>query len=313
MAEVAEKTDAEGGEEWVPDAEAEALASEELENLVEIVEDDDDDKGSSQVAKDEEPEPDPNKGSDRFQKRIDKLTAKRREAERRANESDARADNLEKRLGALEESTGRQSAEGFQRRYNAVKNELLEATEAGDTPRQVELQEQLADMRATVRIAEAQKRNQPTPSESEPVPEEEDAPPLAYDWWKKNQWFNSTEHRAETAYAREIDAQLDAEGYDKFEPEYYEELDSRLQSQFPKLYNKEGSKVKDEGSEAEESKPKPKPPTAPTGGQAKGGGQPKDGRIRLTRDQLKIAQELGLSTESELREYVKEIQKQEAE
>ena len=290
-------------EEWVPDAQSEANELEEnLEDLVEVIGEDEDKPLIADEDTPEEKQEREKKKQSRFQKRIDKLTAQRQDAERRADFSDARANNLEHRMGTLEENSGRQSAEGFQQRYDVVRNQLLEATEAGDTARQVGLQEQMADMRATVRVAEAQKRNfdgmgRPQQSQAET----EDAPPLAYSWWDKNKWFNDTAYKAESAYAREIDAQLNDEGFDKDNSEYYEELDSRLQSKFPELYKEEGSDVK----------PKPKPPTAPTGGRLKGGGQPKDGRIRLTREQLGIARELGLTTKSELEEYVKEISKQE--
>ena len=54
---------------------------------------------------------------------------------------------------------------------------------------------------------------------------------------------------------------------------------------------------------------KAKPPTSPSGGKKRVSKQSsKDGRIQLTRDQLSMARELGLTTEAQLKAYAKEIQ-----
>ena len=309
MAEELEDEEVKSEKDWAPDAQLEQQAlDEDIESLVEIVENQEDKLLIADEDTTEEKEVREVKKKDRFQRRIDKLTAQRKSESQRADASEAHALNLEQRMGALEENSGRQSVENFQQRYDAVRNQLLEATESGDTSRQVELQEHMADMRATVRIAEAQKRGV---SQQQPLNQQnQDAPVEAYKWWDKNKWFNDPSHKAESAYARVLDDELDAEGFDQDDPEYYEELDSRLQSKFPELYKKEGSKV---DNEKENPKPKPKPPTAPTGGQPRGGGQPNDGRVRLTREELNVARELGLTTKTELTEYVKELSKQKLE
>ena len=122
-------------------------------------------------------------------------------------------------------------------------------------------------------------------------PVEEEAPEEATKWWGRNPWFAKPEHAPESAYARMMDIQVENEGFDKNSSEYYEELDKRLQKRFPELY----------------SKKKSKPPVSPSGGT--GGSQKprKDGRIRLTKQELQVARDLGITSEEALREYAKEI------
>lgn len=125
---------------------------------------------------------------------------------------------------------------------------------------------------------------------------QESPPQEAMRWWNKNRWFNNPDHVSESATARKIDEQLDAEGWDKESPDYYKELDNRLQKQFPELYS---------------TSSKPKPPIAPTKGTGSGGPnkQPSnDGRLRFTKQELAMAKALGITTEEGLREYAREIQ-----
>ncbi len=115
-------------------------------------------------------------------------------------------------------------------------------------------------------------------------------------WWKENNWFNSQGFEKETAMARAIDIQLDIEGYDKEDDNYYEELNNRLQTKFPELVS-----TKSVVSEKPRQSRQPVAPT--TGGQAL-----KSNRIRMTSDQLRMARELGLTEPEQLKKYAKEIQ-----
>ena len=53
---------------------------------------------------------------------------------------------------------------------------------------------------------------------------------------------------------------------------------------------------------------KAKPPTSPSGGKKRSGNRSKDGRFLLTKVQLKMVRELGLTSEAQLKAYAKEIQ-----
>jgi len=163
--------------------------------------------------------------------------------------------------------------------------------------------EQLADMRAAIRIAEMQKQQaaaqsvSPTVGRAQQVAQQP-APPKAMDWWQKNRWFNSPGFERETAAARAIDVQLDLEGHDKNSDDYYELLNNRLLNVFPEL-----------NSGGEQSKPRAKSraPVAPTAG---GSGTYKGNRVRMTQDQLRMARELGINDEKSLKRYANEIKQQ---
>jgi len=286
---------AEEKETWEPDEE-DALAKDLAEDdssfsdLIEIIDPDEDSKDPEPKP---EPEPEDDPASSRVQKRIDKLTAQRHEAERREAYKDQQIQELQDRLGNIESGQAEKAVETFQEKYEQVKKDLMEAAEEGDTVKQVALTEQMADMRATARVADMQ-RNQPQPQHQQ-QPTAAEAPQAAYDWWGRTPWFNTDEHAAESAYARAVDVQLAQEGYDKSSTEYYKELDNRLQQKFPELYQEHVSK-------------RSKPPTSPSGGKKQTGNRAKDGRIQLTRAQLNMARELGITTEAELKAYAKEIQ-----
>jgi hypothetical protein len=293
---------AEQKEEWEP-VDEQALEKDlapqednaEFSDLVEIID---------ESAPDSVPAPEPtaasepdNDMSDRVQKRIDQLTRERREAERREQAKDAELQALTERMAQLENKGQEQAVQSFQDRYNQVRADLTAAAEEGDTAQQIALTEQLADMRAEAKVAQLTNRQQPAQQQQQqqqqPV---QDAPQAAYTWWERNQWFNTPENQAESAYARVVDVQLEQEGFDKNSPAYYTELDNRLQEKFPELYNKGDVK-------------KSKPATAPTGGKASSGKIAKDGRVQLTKDELNMARELGITSEAQLKAYAKEIQK----
>ena len=182
------------------------------------------------------------------------------------------------------------------------------AIEEGNTEEQVAYQEQLADMRAAMRVQEMQKQQKaqqqfsPTVGRAAQV-ESEPTPPLAINWWQKNRWFNSDGFENETAAARAIDVQLDIEGYDKSSNEYYEVLNSRLKKMFPELIPE--AKVEEKSA----PRTKSRSPVAPTAG----GPSRKSGRVKMTKDQLAMARELGITDEKGLKAYESELNAQQQE
>lgn len=279
-----------------------------------VIEDDDDDEDPKGVAADitedeeegEEDEEEEQRGKEqtktRYQKRIDQLTRNNREAARRAEAAESQAQALAERLDALESTANKGSMESFNNTYAQVKKALTRAFEEGDTNQQVELTEKMADMRAAARMMQqqpAQQRQQAPPAAQRQPP----APPLAMEWWQRNKWFNKAESARETNMARSIDLELEAEGFDKDDPEYYDELDSRLQKVFPGLNKKEKPK----------STTRKRSPSAQSTRQTASTRSRKDGRLVFTRSELEMAKSLGLTTKEELTEYHSEIRKSERE
>ena len=258
-----------------------------------------------QETKAEEPqqEEEPEYG-EKVQKRIKKLVDQRRDAELQTAQANEQVAQLTARLERLEQGNTSRVESEFNQRYAQTKQALAKAVEEGDTQAQLNFTEQLADMRAAMRIAEMQRQQQasqavsPTVGRAQQVAQQP-APKKAMDWWEKNRWFNAAGFERETAAARAIDVQLDLEGHNKESDEYYELLNNRLQKVFPELKS---------GSE-EPSKPRAKSrqPVSPTAG---GSPSYKGNRVRMTQDQLRMARELGINDDKGLKQYAAEIQRQ---
>ena len=256
------------------------------------------------VAEEQEEQEEPDYGP-KVQKRIQKLVGQRREAEIQAREIQEQNAQLQKRLERLEQGSQKSSEDLFNQRYAQTKQALHKAVEEGDTEAQVNFQEQMADMRAAMRIAEMQKQQRQQRSVSPTVGRAQQAaqnpaPPKAMSWWQQNNWFNAAGFERETAAARAIDVQLDLEGYDKNSDDYYDNLNNRLQKVFPEL-----------SSGASPSKPRTKsrPPVAPT----TGGSSYKGNRVRMSQDHLRMARELGINDANGLKKYEAEIRRQQRE
>jgi Na+-translocating ferredoxin:NAD+ oxidoreductase RNF subunit RnfB len=239
----------------------------------------------------------------KVQKRIQKLVSQRRDAEIQSRQIQEQNAQLQKRLERLEQGSQQSAEQLFNDRYSQTKQALHKAVEEGDTEAQVNFQEQMADMRAAMRIAEMQKQQQQQRAVSPTVGRAQQAvqnpaPQKAMSWWQKNNWFNAAGFERETAAARAIDVQLDLEGYDKNSDDYYDHLDSRLQKVFPELSS---------GSSPSRPRAKSRPPVAPTTG---GSSNYKGNRVRMSQEQLKMARELGITDEKGLKQYEAEIRRQ---
>ena len=293
-----EKKDQESWEEVPIEQKDHVPLDDELASIVDVIDEPDEAKAQSENS--EEPKEESEESAPRYQRRINKLTAKHRDEERARQQVESENAQLRQRLDRLEQGVNQQQVDNFKSEYDSVKTALFEAAEAGDTAKQVELTEQLADMRAAARVADQQALVNQQMVQQRPAqqsPQQQQPPQLAMKWWNENRWFNSPGNETASASAREIDAQLDGEGWDKESPDYYAELDSRLQKRHPELYSKPT---------------KAKPPIAPTKGSSGGSQskQSKDGRLQFTREQLNMAKSLGITTEQGLKAYAAELQKQ---
>jgi hypothetical protein len=237
---------------------------------------------------------------EKVQRRIKKLVDQRRDAETQSRQYQEQVSQLQMRLGRLEQGNNHRAENDFHKHYENTKLALKKAVEEGDTEAQVNFSEQIADMRAAVRVAEMQKSQRtqqaisPTVGRAQQV-SQEPTPKKAMEWWDSNRWFNSSGFERETAAARAIDVQLDIEGYDKESDDYYHTLNKRLLNVFPEL------------NSSTKQRTKSRSPVAPTAG-----GSPaySGNRIRMTQDQLRMARELGIRDEKSLKRYADEIRKQ---
>lgn len=263
---------------------------------------------AKQEAKENDVEEQKRKYSANVQRKIDRLTKQRLEAEEQTRNLQESNAQLMKRLERLEQQTMQRDQQfaqnDFQKRYDLTKSALEKAIEEGDTKAQLEFTDQLADMRATIRVGQLQNNlRQQAPTQTQPKPQRQqakrdDTPELANKWWQENSWFNAKGYERESAAARAIDVQLDIEGFDKNSQEYYDNLNSRLQKVFPELVST---------NEVTETKKKGKSSNIVT--PSAGGSSYKGNRVRMTQEQLRMARELGINDEASLKKYAAEIQR----
>ena len=254
------------------------------------------------IVEEESKKDDPEYG-EKVQKRIQKLVAQRREAEVQSRQIQEQNAQLAARLERLEKGSQQSSENAFNQRYAQTKEALKKAIEEGDTDAQLDFSEQIADYRAAMRVSEMQRNQRMQQETASPTvgraqqAAQNPAPQKAMQWWEKNNWFNGQGYERETAAARAIDVQLDIEGFDKDSDDYYDQLNNRLHNVFPELVSKTSP-----------SKPriKSRSPVAPSTG---GSPNYKGNRVRLTKQQLSAAREVGITTEDGLKRYASEIRK----
>ena len=244
-------------------------------------------------------------------KRIDRLTKKMREAERReqaaidyAKKIKAEADSLKGRLKTLDQGYVTEYSQRVDSELQAAEASLRQAMNSGDTDATIEAQKKLSELsvaKERVRLAKAQ---QPEEEKGEEVaqqtqqlapvqpPQPQQQPdPKAEDWAKNNEWFGQDEAMTYAAFG--IHKKLiEEEGFDPRTDEYYTELDKRMETEFPHKLGTNGN-----GSR------RPAQNVASVTRTAKGTGRKR--RVKLSSSQVAMANKLGVPLE-EYAKYVKE-------
>ena len=170
-------------------------------------------------------------------------------------EKDARLTQLQReneefkrRLGQLERNTKSEhlvridkGIEDAQTRLEYAKMKLSEATQNGDGEAMVEAQTmwQAAQEEArnlhTLRQQADQELRRPQQDNSElPDPQVQK---LAAQWMRRNKWYNPAATDPDSRIAKKIDEVMSTQGWNPTDPDYWEELDSRLQRELPHRYN----------------------------------------------------------------------------
>tara|TARA_Y100000401_G_C8307705_1_gene217910 strand:+ start:241 stop:1152 length:912 start_codon:yes stop_codon:yes gene_type:complete len=231
--------------------------------------------------------------SEGVQKRINKLTAKMREAERREQAAIDYAKGLQSKLSEAEKkgtTLDTSYMTEFETRVKTqeqlLKDQLKRAIDSGDVDAQVEAQKQLAKVAHDNERLSYVKQQQEEKSKEEPKQEQttaqaqQKAPPdpKATAWASRNTWFGQDEPMTLTAFSIHKTL-VEQEGYDTTSDQYYEELDSRMRTQFPHKFEE-----------------KPKTPTRPTvmSGSNKNATANRK-TIKLSQSELAIAKKLGVS------------------
>ena len=182
--------------------------------------------------------------SDKVQKRINKMTARLREAERQkeaalqyAQNVQAEQEVLKKKFNTVDEQRIVETKNRTETQVAALKQVIKKAREEGDIDTETEAQEKLAgvlyEQRDAARSVQQKQEQikQPAPQQVQ-QPQQPRLDPKAEKWAEENSWFG--EDMPMTYFAQGLHRQLvSTEGFDPTSNEYYDELNKRLRSTFP--------------------------------------------------------------------------------
>ena len=280
------------------------------EKEVEVEQQKEEKQVESKETKQEEKKDEREEYSKDVQKRIDRMTYKIREAERREKEAlefakkvKKEKDDLQGKFDKLDDGYVNEFSTRVKSELESAKVALKNAVANGDVDAQVAANQNLARLaieEERIKATEAQRQayeeslkntgqigEQPVQNTvQQPKPD-----PKAEAWAEKNEWFGKDEAMTYASFG--IHKKLvEEEGFNPSTDEYYEEIDRRLREEFPQKFN--------------------------DGGEVQGGKQPVQtvasakrttsaGRktVRLTPSQVAIAKKLGVPLE-EYAKYVKE-------
>ena len=241
--------------------------------------------------------------SQSVKRRIDKLTRKMREAERReqaAIEYAKKVQEQNKNLQATSINTSRERVSSDEASIASTETllntALKQAVEAGDVEKQVEAQQKIAQIaiekeRLRLRKNRLEQQEAAPPQEQQPVeeairmadPQAQPGPdPKAQEWAVDNKWFGTDKAMTYTAMSFHDD--LVAEGFDASSDEYYNEIDRRIRKEFPQKFEDQNRPTQKVASAVRKTS---------------------NGRrtVRLTPSQVAIAKKLGVPLE----EYAKHV------
>jgi len=241
--------------------------------------------------------------SEGVQKRISKLTAKMREAERRekaaltfAQATKQELEDVRKRTNNLDNSYVAEFENRVTAEKELWKSTLKEAIDRGDIDSQVEAQGKLGELGvhterlAQVKTRKEQQAQQPVqqapqyqqPQQAPPPPD-----PKASSWASNNEWFGKDEPMTLTAFSIHKSL-VDTEGYDPQSDEYYSEVDKRMRREFPHKFGENRSNQRNSG-----------PAVASAN---RGSTRTNKQKIKLTKSEVAIADKLGVSYEQYARQ-----------
>lgn len=171
----------------------------------------------------------------RAQERIHQLIKEREEAKAEAKR--LREEMREAKTATI--STKKESVKSqltsIDGQLDATKKAFKAALEEQDTDSVLELQSKLNRLEMDKRILEAQEAKLETPQESEPEQEQESIPQEMKYWLEDNKWAlepSNREERKKVRFIRKASNELIEDGYLPTEPDFYDELDERLEKAF---------------------------------------------------------------------------------
>lgn len=254
--------------------------------------------------------------SESVKKRIDKLTARLRETQRReqaaldyAKSVQARATQLEQQYMTVDTERLGEASGRIQTQFVALKQIIRKAREEGDIDTETEAQQRLTTLtleqnQITAATQQREQQQQEWNYQQEvaaqqaaqpqaPAPQEVD--PRVEEWADRNPWYGRDTAMTHAAWG--IHRQLiQVEGFDPNGDEYYDELDKRLKQTFPQRL----------GGQSQAQTNRATRPVQTVAPASRSSGINNARRtVKLTPSQVAIAKKLGVPLE-EYAKYVKD-------
>ena len=235
----------------------------------------------------------------KVKKRIDKMTARLREAQRREEAALEYAKKVQSENHTLQEQTRRASSEKLTEAQNrtetqimALKQVIRKAREEGDIDTETEAQQRLTSIvyeqqrlgeQINVQRSQPEPVRQPDPAPLQRQPRQPDV--KAEEWAENNPWFGKNTVMTHTVYGIHNEL-VRNEGFDPTSDEYYDEIDRRMRQMFPQEY---------EPAQKNNRSSRPVQTVAPA---TRSSGVNNARRtVKLTPSQVAIAKKLGVSLE----------------
>ena len=243
-------------EEWT---EVETVTSKDEENKVDFeIEEEKPEvevKAEPEVQAEAEPEPEPKKAEEPqelegietkgAQKRIRQLIKQRKDRDDHIAQLVKQNETLNTRLTSREQEFHNISKLNLDANEKQITDKLelaraaySSAHEEGDSGKILKAQEFLNEAQndlKTLNVTKAQFKDVPAQTQqqvqAQPQPQQPEVDPLAVEWSQKNEWFGKD--RVMTAAALALDADLKEQGFDPSDPDFYNEIDGRLKTEFP--------------------------------------------------------------------------------
>lgn len=250
--------------------------------------------------------------SGKVKKRIDKLTARLRETQRREEAALEYARNVRQQNEELEQQYRKTDTERLQEAQGRVDSHLIalkqvikKAREEGDIDTETEAQQRLTSMTwEQNRLNETtnqrrQEAEKPKPAQEQPEilrPRMPEPDLKAEEWAEQNTWFGTNTVMTHTVRGIHMDL-VQKEGFDPSSDEYYSEIDRRMSQIFPSEYGNAPTPQNNRTN-------RPVQTVAPA---TRSSGVNNSARrsVRLSPSQVAIAKKLGVPLE-EYAKYVKE-------
>jgi hypothetical protein len=255
--------------------------------------------------------------SEGVKKRIDKLTARLRETQRReqaaleyAKNVQARSQHLEQQYMSVDSARLGEASGRVQTQVVALKQIIRKAREEGDIDTETEAQQRLTSLTMEQnQIAVAtQQRDQQTQqwtyqqqvaaqqaAQQPQVQVQQEVDPRVEEWAERNPWYGRDTAMTHAAWG--IHRQLiQSEGFDPNSNEYYDELDNRLKQTFPQKLRG--------GQQAQNNRSARNVQTVAPASRSSGINNARR-TVKLTPSQVAIAKKLGVPLE-EYAKYVKD-------